>query len=71
MGRVNRVDSGGMVYHVLNRANNRQRIFNKDTLLKGVGPIWFGGLDKKMIRMIRQLGLEITVRNPWRPKKSI
>lgn len=29
MGRIARVDVGDMVYHVLNRANNRQVIFNK------------------------------------------
>ena len=30
MGRVTRVEVGEMVYHVLNRANNRQKIFNQD-----------------------------------------
>ena len=39
MGRVNRVDSGGMVYHVLNRANNRQKIFNKDQDYKNLETI--------------------------------
>ena len=30
MGRAVRVDAGGLVYHVLNRANARLRIFAKD-----------------------------------------
>jgi len=29
MGRVRRVDIGGMVYHVLNRASFRSRLFRK------------------------------------------
>ena len=29
MGRVRRVEVGGMVYHVLNRANFRSRLFKK------------------------------------------
>ena len=30
MGRVRRVDVGGMVYHVLNGANFRSRLFKKE-----------------------------------------
>ena len=30
MGRVRRVDVGGMVYHALNRANFRSRLFHRD-----------------------------------------
>jgi hypothetical protein len=29
MGRVRRVDAGGMIFHVLNRANFRSRLFKK------------------------------------------
>ena len=30
MGRVRRVDVGGMIYHALNRANFRSRLFQRD-----------------------------------------
>jgi hypothetical protein len=29
MGRAQRVDVGGLIYHVLNRANFRSRLFKK------------------------------------------
>jgi len=31
MGRATRVDIGGMVYHVINRANFSSQLFSKDT----------------------------------------
>ncbi|MCX6751362.1 MAG: hypothetical protein NT161_01160 [Candidatus Nomurabacteria bacterium] len=30
MPRINRIDVGDIVYHVINRANARMQIFNKD-----------------------------------------
>jgi putative transposase len=35
MGRARRVDVGGMVYHVLNRANFRSRLFKKEAHYEG------------------------------------
>jgi REP-associated tyrosine transposase len=35
MGRVMRVDVGGMVYHALNRANFRSRLFQRDAHYQG------------------------------------
>jgi hypothetical protein len=56
MGTARRVDVGGMVYHALNRANFRSRLFRTS--------------EKWVSKAVAQFGLENTMRNRGRPKKG-
>ena len=56
MGRARRVDVGGMIYHALNRANFRSRLFRAS--------------EEWVSKAVAQLGLENTMRNRGRPKKG-
>ena len=46
MGRAKRVTLGGYVYHVLNRANGRLRIFRKDGDFGAFQKILAQGLER-------------------------
>jgi hypothetical protein len=56
MGRARQVDVGGMIYHALNRANFRSRLFRTS--------------EKWVSKAVAQFGLENTMRNRGRPKKG-
>jgi len=56
MDRARRVDVGGMIYHPLNGANFRSRLFRTS--------------EKWGSKAVAQFGLENTMRNRGRPKKG-
>jgi len=64
MPRINRVDIGGQIYHVLNRANARMQIFDNDKDYQLFESI----LVKDKI--IKKFKLESTARRKGRPKKA-
>jgi hypothetical protein len=79
MGRVGRVDVGGMIYHVLNRANFRSRLFKKHArrrkeeieniryAIKKSRPY---GSEKWVSRAVARFGLGSTLRERGRPRKG-
>ena len=52
MGRPQRTDIGGYVYHVLNRANARMTIFNTDKEYQDFEQILFDAVEKFKMRLI-------------------
>ena len=52
MGRALRTDVGGEIYHILNRANARTKIFNTDTDYKDFEQILFEAVEKYKMRLI-------------------
>ena len=52
MGRPERTDVGGYVYHVLNRANARMAIFNSDQDYQGFEIILFEAVEKFKMRLV-------------------
>ncbi|RKY10721.1 MAG: hypothetical protein DRP56_00165 [Planctomycetota bacterium] len=51
MGRPKRITLGGYVYHVLNRANGRLRIFKKDSDFAAFEKILIEGIKRFEIRL--------------------
>ena len=85
MGRPQRTDIGGYVYHVLNRANARATIFSSDKEYEDFEKILFEAIEKFKMRIIaytlngsnswtskvlKKFGLEITERKRGRQKKG-
>ncbi|MFA5791560.1 MAG: transposase [Candidatus Paceibacterota bacterium] len=52
MGRPQRTDVGGYVYHVLNRANARVKIFYSDKEYQDFENILFDAIDKYKMRLV-------------------
>lgn len=52
MGRPQRTDIGGYVYHILNRANARMTIFNTDKEYQDFEQILFDAVEKFKMRLI-------------------
>ena len=52
MGRPERTDVGGYVYHILNRANARATIFNSDKSYQDFEQILFDALERFKMRLI-------------------
>jgi len=52
MGRARRVDVGGMIYHVLNRANFRSRLFRKAAHYQGFLSLVEESLDFVPMRIL-------------------
>ncbi len=52
MGRPQRIDIGGYIYHVLNRANARATIFSKDKEYQDFEQILFEAVEKFKMRLI-------------------
>ncbi|MFA5796395.1 MAG: transposase [Candidatus Shapirobacteria bacterium] len=52
MGRPQRTDIGGYVYHILNRTNARTVIFNKDKEYQDFEQILFEAVEKFKIRLV-------------------
>ena len=52
MGRPERTDAGGYVYHILNRANARATIFNSDKSYQDFEEILFEAVEKFGMRLI-------------------
>ena len=51
MGRAKRIDKGGIVYHVINRANGRLRIFKKRADFEAFERILAEGIERFDIRL--------------------
>lgn len=51
MGRPKRIDMGGIVYHVINRANGRLRIFKKKSDFEAFERILAEGIDRYGMRV--------------------
>jgi putative transposase len=51
MGRPNRIAAGGLIYHVLNRANGRLAIFNKDED--------YGAFERVLDEAVRRTGMRL------------
>jgi len=51
MGRAKRITLGGYVYHVLNRANGRLRIFRKDGDFLAFEQILAEGIERYSMRL--------------------
>jgi len=51
MTRIKRITKGGLVYHVLNRANGRLRIFNKDLDFLAFEKILAEGIERYSMRL--------------------
>ena len=52
MGRAPRVDIGNEIYHVLNRANNRMTIFEKDKDYEAFESILKEAKDRYLMRIL-------------------
>lgn len=52
MGRPQRTDVGGYVYHILNRANARMKIFNTDKEYQDFEQILFDAVEKFKMRLV-------------------
>jgi putative transposase len=52
MGRAQRTDVGGYIYHVLNRANARMIIFESDQDYKDFEQILFDAIEKYKMRLV-------------------
>jgi len=52
MGRPERTDIGGYLYHIINRANARAKIFNSDKEYQNFENILFEGVEKFEMRLI-------------------
>ena len=52
MGRSQRTDIGGYVYHGLNRANARMTIFNRDKEYQDFEQILFDAVEKFKMKLI-------------------
>jgi putative transposase len=46
MGRPKRADDGGLIYHVLNRANARMTIFDNDGDLEVFERVWEEAIER-------------------------
>ncbi len=64
---------GGMIHHVLNRANTCARIFARNADYSGFERVMYEiiGIAIWQERTSRKLGLEFTVRPCGRPEKTI
>ena len=51
MGRAKRIDTGGIVYHVINRANGRLRIFKKRADFEAFERILAEGIERFGMRV--------------------
>ena len=51
MGRSKRIDKGGLVYHVINRANGRLRIFKKKADFEAFERILAQGIERFNMRL--------------------
>ena len=51
MGRSKRIDKGGLVYHVINRANGRLRIFRKKADFEAFERILAQGIERFNMRL--------------------
>ncbi len=52
MGRPLRVTPGGLVYHVLNRANGRQRLFDDDGNYRAFERVMTQACDRVSMRLL-------------------
>ena len=52
MGRPRRIAAGGVVYHVLNRANRRARIFHKPRDYEAFMRVFAEGLERVPCRVM-------------------
>ncbi len=52
MGRAKRADDGGLIYHVLNRANARMTIFEKDGHYEAFERVLQEAVDRTRTRLL-------------------
>lgn len=52
MGRPHRMATGGLIYHVLNRANGRARIFEKDSDYRAFEQVLAEAVDRTDMRLL-------------------
>ena len=52
MGRPHRADDGGLIYHVLNRANGRMRIFEKDADFEAFEQVLEEAVERSRTRLL-------------------
>ena len=74
MPRIGRIDIGGYVYHVLNRANARVQIFDdnneEEALERSIAKDVPYGVDSWVGKIVKKFGLEQTLRGVGRPRKK-
>ena len=80
MGRALRIDIGNEIYHVLNRANARMAIFEKENdfltenelehIRVSISKSRPYGNDNWIDKIVQRFGLEITLRRQGRPRKG-